>query len=136
MVPALSSALKAAFLAVLLACAWSMPASAHAGHGAPSIAAKAKNPVAADDGAASVANAERGEANACAAAQTQAPQPVRAKDRICCGTMCTVAMTEGAVAPMPAPMVRSARIGVPPVGFPPVCTPSLLPRPPRTACIA
>ena len=140
----LAKALKATALVVLLSLAWAIPANAHAGHGA---ASKADAPVAKrlpQEGRQSIATASLAAepAGPCdpaangAPAPTGGPQGEGAQGRTCCGTMCTVALIEHAIASLPLRTPHRIRLDTPPETPPLVRAPGLQARPPRTIAIA
>ncbi len=140
----LARVLKATALVVLLSLAWAIPANAHAGHGA---ASKAVTPVAKhlpQEARHSLATASLAAkpvglcdpaANG-APAPTGGPQGEGAQGRTCCGTMCTVALIEHAIASLPLRTPHRIRLDMRPETPSLVRAPSLDARPPRTIAIA
>ncbi|PZO00946.1 MAG: hypothetical protein DCF30_08455 [Hyphomicrobiales bacterium] len=140
LVDALASGLKAAALVVLLALAWATPATAHSGHIQPSNGVVGTSPqvqprVAVDaslNEAACVCLSEREQA-------WTAPND-RQRDgtsgRACCGTMCTVALIERGIAPLPLRTPHGIRLAPSPETLSLARSPGLHARPPRTLDIA
>ena len=140
----LAKALRATALVVLLSLAWAVPANAHAGHGA---ASKAVAPVAKhlrQEARQSVATGSRAAERAAlcdpgpngAPAPAGGPQDEGAQGRTCCGTMCTVALIEHAIASLPVRTPHRIRLDMRPETPPLVQALGLHARPPRTNDIA
>lgn len=140
----LATALKATALVVLMSFAWSMPATAHPGHGAtpradaPAAMAApqaAKGP----DAAASDRSARTDQCDQAGKGGSDAagiPTGDGAQGRSCCGTMCTVALIEHDGASLPLRRPHAIRRELPPAAFALVKDPSPDARPPRTIDIA
>lgn len=140
LVDALASGLKAAVLVVLLALAWATPATAHSGHGQPSKGVLATSPLDQPQVSVDAFLAER--AGVCRAEREHASTAPdeRQRDgtagRACCGTMCTVALIERGIAPMPLRTHHGIRLSPPPETPLLARSPGLHTKPPRTLDIA
>lgn len=136
----MATQLKATALVVLLMLAWATPATAHSGHTQPSnrvVATSSQDQLRASLNApqletAGVCRAEREHA-------WTAPDD-RQRDgtsgRACCGTMCTVALIERGIAPLPLRTPHGIRLAPPPETLLLARAPGLHARPPRTLDIA
>jgi len=144
MFDALTQVLHAAVLGALLAFAWAMPAAAHPGHGVTS-----KPPVqgtmTSTDGVRqfpAVASFSVDEAIVCGmtrismSSPSNTSQPSGALGRICCGTMCTVAVIEPIATSLPTRIPHRFRLLLLPETLALAHMPSLPARPPRTSDIA
>lgn len=140
LVDALASTLKATALVVLLALAWATPATAHSGHGQPSKGVLATSPLDQPQVSVDASRAER--AGVCRAEREHAwtAPDDRQRDgtsgRACCGTMCTVALIERGIAPLPLRTPHGIRLAPPPETPLLARAPGLHARPPRTLDIA
>lgn len=139
----LAKALKATALVVLLSLAWAIPANAHAGHGAASkaVAPAAKTLPHDTRQPLAVAPLAFEHAGMCDPAATSAWAPTGsqredAQGRTCCGTMCTVALIEHAIASLPLRTSHRIRLDMRPETPVLVRAPGLHARPPRTIDIA
>lgn len=139
-VDALVRGLKATALVVLLALAWATPATAHSGHVEPPIAVVATSSqdylrVSVGGSlveAAGVCRSEREHASTSPDGRQRDGTPGRA----CCGTMCTVALIEHAIAPLPLRTPHGIRLAPRPEALSLAKSPGLHARPPRTLDIA
>lgn len=140
----LAKALKATALVVLLSLAWAVPANAHAGHGEASkvvvpvpkhLPQEARQSIATALLTAEPAGLCDPAANG-APAPTGSPQGEGAQGRTCCGTMCTVALIEHAIASLPLRTPHQTRLDMRPDTPVLVRAPRLHGRPPRTIDIA
>lgn len=139
----LAKVLKATVLVVLLSLGWAMPAHAHSGHAKPNAVAPAAK-VASQDARLTIASASTAAevTDICTSSTPRVFEPMGdcpktgGAGRSCCGTMCTAAVIEHAIAPLPLRVSHSIRLGLPPERTSPVRAPSLDARPPRTIDIA
>ncbi|AMJ63023.1 hypothetical protein [Bosea sp. PAMC 26642] len=142
MVGALASGLKAAALVVLLALAWATPATAHSGHGQASKAI-VHTAVSQQGTQRSLNDASLVEtAGVCLSEREHAwtAPDDRQRDgtsgRACCGTMCTVALIERGIAPLPLRTHHGIRLAPPPETPLLARSSGIHARPPRTLDIA
>jgi hypothetical protein len=141
---ALAKALKATALVALLLLGWYGPANAHAGHRAtpkgigPSAITSPQKVQEAFVFAASPVEA----APVCPTAQSGLSDPLGSQPqegvpgRSCCGTLCTVALIDHGIAPLPLRIPHPIRLALPPDTPALTRTPGLSARPPRTNDIA
>ncbi len=135
-------ALKATVLVVLLSLGWAIPVQAHSGH-AKSRAVAAAEAIPQDARLTVTAASPRPETvEVCEPSAQRASEPAGdcpqngGSDRSCCGTMCTSAVIEHAVAWLPLRVSHRIRLGLPPEHATPEQAPGLDARPPRTIDIA
>ena len=140
LVDALARGLKATALVALLALAWATAATAHSGHvqplkGVVATSSQDQLRVAVDAPlveAAGVCRTEREHAST-------APDD-RQRDgtsgRACCGTMCTVALIERGIAPLPLRTPHGIRLAPQPEALLLARSPGRHAKPPRTLDIA
>lgn len=136
-------AIKAIALVVLLSLGWAMPVQAHSGHARPHAVAPAAK-VASQDARPTIASASPAAdvADICTPSTPGVSGPMGdcpktgGAGRSCCGTMCTAAVIEHAIASLPLRVFHRIRLGLPPERTSPVRAPSLDARPPRTFDIA
>lgn len=140
---ALAIGLKAAALVVLLTLAWAVPAVAHPGHGASTKSTvQAVSPKQAVRQVLAVASLSSGDATVCAvvraglSAPSDDSQRSGGLGRVCCGTMCSVAVIELSINCMPMRASHRFRRYSPAETLPHTGMPSLPARPPRTSNIA
>ncbi|WP_420104311.1 hypothetical protein [Bosea sp. (in: a-proteobacteria)] len=137
-------AIKTIALVVLLSLGWAMPVQAHSGHARPNAVTAAAKVGSQDTRLTSFVSASPAAevADICTPSTPGVSEPMgdcsRAggSDRSCCGTMCTSAVIEHAVAWLPLRVSHRIRLGLPPERTSPVRAPSLDARPPRTIDIA
>lgn len=140
LVGALASGLKATALAVLLAFAWAIPANAHSGHVQPPkgiVATSAQDQlrVSVDAPLVNPAGVCRSEREHASTAPDDRERD-GASGRACCGTMCTVALMERGIEPLPLRSPRGIRLAPTPETLSLARSPGLHARPPRTLDIA
>lgn len=135
-------AIKTIALVVLLSLGWAIPVQAHSGHAKPKAVAAAEA-IPQDARLTVTAASPRPETvGVCEPSAQRASEPAGdcpqngGSDRSCCGTMCTSAVIEHAVAWLPLRVSHRIRLGLPPERTSPVRAPSLDARPPRTIDIA
>jgi len=140
LINALASGLKATALVVLLALAWATPATAHSGHTQPSNRVVATS---SQDQLRASLNAPLLETTGVCRSKPEhawTRPDDRQRDgttgRACCGTMCTVALIERGIAPLPLRTHRGIRLAPPPEALSFARSPALHARPPRTFDIA
>ena len=140
LVDALASGLKAAVLVVLLALAWAMPAAAHSGHSQTSKAIAVTSPLNPQRASVDVPMVEPAEMCGFKQAHAWTAPDDRQRDgstgRACCGTMCTVALVERGLAPLPLRTPHGIRLAPPPEALSLARSPGLHDKPPRTLDIA
>lgn len=137
-------AIKATALVVLLSLGWAMPVQAHSGHAKPNAVAPATKVGSQDTRLTSFVSASPAAevADICTPSTPRVSEPMgdcsRAGGsvRSCCGTMCTSAVIEHAVAWLPLRVSHRIRLGLPPEHATPEQAPGLDARPPRTIDIA
>jgi hypothetical protein len=140
LIDALARGLKATALVVLLALAWATPATAHSGHGQPSKGVVETSPQ--DQLRVSVDAFLVETAGVCRAEREHGwTRPADGRrdgslGRACCGTMCTVALIERGIAPLPLRAPHGIRLAPPPEALSFATSPALHARPPRTFDIA
>ena len=137
-------AIKATALVVLLSLGWAMPVQAHSGHARPNAVTAAAKVGSQDTRLTSFVSASPAAevADICTPSTPRLSEPMGdcpktgGAGRSCCGTMCTAAVIEHAIAPLPLRVSHRIRLGLPPERTSPVRAPSLEARPPRTIDIA
>lgn len=135
-------ALKATVLVVLLSLGWAIPVQAHSGHAKPRAVAAAEAIPQDARPTVTAASPRPDTAAVCEPSAQRSSEPAGdcpqtgGSDRSCCGTMCTSAVIEHAVASLPLRVSHRIRLGLPPERTSPVRAPSLDARPPRTIDIA
>lgn len=136
----LAKALKATALVVMLALAWAIPANAHSGHVQPSNGVVATS---SQDQLRVSVDAPLVEAKGVCRTEREhaltAPddrQRNGASGRVCCGTMCTVALIERGIAPLPLRTPHGIRLAPQPEALSLARSPGLHAKPPRTSDIA
>jgi hypothetical protein len=137
---ALASGLKATALVVLLALAWATSATAHSGHaqsskGIVTTSSQVQLGVSVDAPLVEAAAACRSEPKH-AWTRTDDGNRDGTSGRACCGTMCTVALIERGIAPLPLRTPHGIRLAPSPETLSLARAPGLHARPPRTSNIA
>ncbi len=139
-VDALGRGLKATALVVLLAFAWTIPATAHSGHvqsskGVVVTSSQVQPWVAVDASLIEAAGVCLSEGEHAWTAPDDR-QRDGTSGRACCGTMCTVALIERDIAPLPLRTPHGIRLAPQPEALSLARSPGLHTKPPRTLDIA